>query len=140
MNLDIAAPKPKKSGRRTLTKPEWDAVIKHLLTRDTEPLLTPTKHKNIRQSTKNIHARIVRLTLLQAVSGLRIAEANQLQWKHIIDGDYGMLINASADIVKGRKGKERGRYIGPSGFGVHHRTWASGVDPKINEPFVRVKV
>src|SRR5699024_7645055 len=92
-------------------KPEWDAVIKHLLTRDTEPLLTPTKHKNIRQSTKNIHARIVRLTLLQAVSGLRIAEANQLQWKHIIDGDDGMLINASADIVKGRKGKERGRYI-----------------------------
>lgn len=31
-------------------------------------------------------------------------------------------------------------FTGPSGFGVHHRTWASGVDPKINEPFVRVKV
>lgn len=31
-------------------------------------------------------------------------------------------------------------FAGPSGFGVHHRTWASGVDPKINEPFVRVKV
>lgn len=111
VNLDIAAPKPKKSDRRTLTKPEWDAVVKHLLTRDTTTLLTPTKHKNIRQSTRNIHAHTVRLTLLQAVSGLRIAEANQLQWKHIIDGDDGMLIDASADIVKGRKGKEKGRFI-----------------------------
>lgn len=111
VNLDIPSPKPKKPGRRTLTKPEWDTAIKHLLTRDTTTLLTPTSHNNIRQSTKNIHARIVRLTLLQAVSGLRIAEANQLQWKHIIDGDDGMLIDASADIVKGRKGKEKGRYI-----------------------------
>jgi len=111
VNLDIASPKPKKTGRRTLTKPEWDTVIKHLLTRDTTPLLTPTKHKNIRQSTKNIHARAVRLTLLQSITGLRISEANRLQWKHIIDGDDGMLINASAEIVKGRKGKEKGPYI-----------------------------
>lgn len=111
VNLDIAPPKPKKSGRQTLTKPEWDTVIKHLLTRDTEPLLTPTKHKNIRQSTKNIHARAVRLTLLQAVTGLRISEANKLQWMHVIDADDGMLIHARADIVKGRKGKEKGRYI-----------------------------
>ncbi|MFG6304604.1 hypothetical protein ACGLFO_14840 [Corynebacterium hesseae] len=111
VNLDIASSKPKKSGRRTLTKPEWDAVVKHLLTRDTTILLTPTKHKNIRQSTKNIHARIVRLTLLQSITGLRISEANKLQWKHVINGDDGMFINASADIVKGRKGKEKGRYI-----------------------------
>lgn len=111
VNLDIASSKPKKSGRRTLTKPEWDAVVKHLLTRDTTILLTPTKHKNIRQSTKNIHARIVRLTLLQSITGLRISEANKLQWKHVINGDDGMFINASTDIVKGRKGKEKGRYI-----------------------------
>lgn len=111
VNLDLTPPKPKKSGRQTLTKPEWDAVIKHLLTRDTEPLLTPTKYKNIRQATKNIHARAVRLTLLQAVTGLRIAEANKLQWKHIIETEEGALINATADIVKGRKGKEKGRFI-----------------------------
>ena len=110
VNLDIAPPKPKKSGRQTLTKAEWNNVIKHLLTRDTTTLLIPTKHKNIRQSTKNIHARIVRLTIVQSVSGLRIAEANKLQWKHIIDGDDGMLIDANAEIVKGRKGKEKGRY------------------------------
>ncbi|MFZ2291197.1 tyrosine-type recombinase/integrase [Corynebacterium casei] len=111
VNLDIAPPKPKKPGRQTLTKPEWGAVIKHLLTRDTTTLLTPTKHKNIRQSTRNIHARAVRLTLLQSITGLRISEANKLQWKHIINTDDGMLINASAEIVKGRKGKEKGRYI-----------------------------
>ena len=37
-------------------------------------------------------------------------------------------------------GADAAAFEGPSGFGVHHRTWASGVDPKINEPFVRVKV
>ncbi|MDN6136158.1 tyrosine-type recombinase/integrase [Corynebacterium sp.] len=111
VNLDLIPPKRRDQERRTLTEGEWDTVIKHLLTRDTTTLLTPTKHKNIRQSTKNIHARAVRLTLLQSITGLRISEANKLQWKHIINTDDGMLINASADIVKGRKGKEKGRYI-----------------------------
>lgn len=102
----------KQQQRRTLTKPEWDAVIKHLLTRDTEPLLTPTKHKNIRQSTKNKHARAVRLMLLQAITGLRISEANSVQWKHLTMRDNGRLvIDAQRDIVKGRLGKEKGRLI-----------------------------
>lgn len=71
----------------------------------------PTKHKNIRQSTRAVHARAVRMTLLQAVTGLRISEANAVQWRHIIESDGRLLVDATQDIVKGRKGKEKGRYI-----------------------------
>lgn len=97
--------------RRTLTESEWDKVLKHLLTRDTTPLLIPTKHKNIRESTRNKHARVVRLTILQAMTGMRISEANKLQWKHIEDTEDGMLINVPASITKGKKGHEKPRCI-----------------------------
>lgn len=106
---DVEKKSPK--GRRTLTETEWNTVIKHLLARDVKPLLMPTKHKNIRQSTRAVHARAVRMTLLQAVTGLRISEANAVQWRHIIESDGRLLVDATQDIVKGRKGKEKGRYI-----------------------------
>lgn len=110
-HLDLPTRQAKPAGRRTLTRDEWDTVIKHLLTRDTEPLLIPTKHKNIRKSTRAVHARVVRMTLLQAVTGLRISEANLVQWKHVIEVDDRLLIDATRDIVKGRRGREKGRYI-----------------------------
>ena len=110
--LDLpTAAKAAPTGRRTLTRDEWDTVVKHLLERDTGPLLMPTKHKNIRKSTRAVHARAVRLMLLQAVTGLRIAEANLVQWRHIIEEGNNLLIDANADIVKGRKNHEKGRYI-----------------------------
>lgn len=99
------------NGRRTLTNGEYELVIKHLLTRDvTGPLVEPKKG-GARQSTINAHARITRLTLLQAVTGLRISEANRLKWEHVEDDGENVIINATRDIVKGRKGKEKGRYI-----------------------------
>lgn len=110
--IDLGDPEKKgPQGRRTLTEAEWDTVVKHLLARDVEPLLTPSKHKNIRQSTRAIHGRAVRMTLLQAVTGLRISEANAVQWQHVIEHDDRLLIDATKDIVKGRKGKEKGRLI-----------------------------
>ena len=110
--IDLGDPEKKDpQGRRTLTEAEWDTVVKHLLARDVEPLLTPSKHKNIRQSTRAIHGRAVRMTLLQAVTGLRISEANAVQWQHVIEHDERLLIDATKDIVKGRKGKEKGRLI-----------------------------
>lgn len=112
VSIDLGdAGKKSSQGRRTLTEAEWDTVVKHLLARDVEPLLMPTKHKNIRQSTRAVHARAVRMTLLQAVTGLRISEANAVQWRHIIESDGRLLVDATKDIVKGRKGKEKGRYI-----------------------------
>lgn len=98
-------------GRRTLTETEWNTVVKHLLVRDVEPLLPPSKHKNIRKSTRAIHGRAVRMTLLQAVTGLRISEANAVRWKHVIEHEDRLLIDATKDIVKGRQGKEKGRLI-----------------------------
>ena len=111
LDLPTAAPTKAPTGRRTLTRAEWDTVVKHLLERDTDRLLTPTKHKNLRKSTRNIHARAVRLMLLQAVTGLRIAEANLVQWRHVIEEGDHLLIDATSDVVKGRKGKEKGRFI-----------------------------
>ena len=103
--------KDEATGRRTLTNGEYELVIKHLLTRDvTGPLVEPKKG-GARQSTINAHARITRLTLLQAVTGLRISEANRIKWEHVEDDGENIIINATRDIVKGRKGKEKGRYI-----------------------------
>lgn len=110
--IDLGNPEKKSpQDRRTLTGTEWDTVVKHLLTRDVEPLLTPSKHKNIRKSTRAIHSRAVQMTLLQAVTGLRISEANAVRWKHVIEHEDRLLIDATKDIVKGRKGKEKGRLI-----------------------------
>lgn len=110
-DVDLNLAPHEKQDRRTLTESEWDKVIKHLLIRDTTPLLIPTKHKNIRESTRNKHARVVRLTILQAMTGMRIAEANKLQWKHIEDTADGMLINVPASITKGKMGHEKPRCI-----------------------------
>lgn len=99
------------NGRRTLTSSEHELVIKHLLTRDISGPLVEPKKGGARQSTINAHARITRLTLLQAVTGLRISEANRLRWEHVEDRGESVIINATRDIVKGRKGKEKGRYI-----------------------------
>lgn len=110
-HIDLPAAPTKAQGRRTLTRDEWNKVVAHLLERDTSTLLTPTKHKNIRKSTRAVHARAVRLMLLQAVTGLRIAEANAVQWRHIIETEGHILIDATSDVVKGRKGKEKGRFI-----------------------------
>lgn len=109
--LDLAKPAARPEVRRTLTRAEWDAVVEHLLVRDTSPLLMPTKHKNIRKSTRAVHARAVRLMLLQAVTGLRIAEANLVRWRHVVETEGHILIDATSDIVKGRKGREKGRFI-----------------------------
>ena len=49
--------------------------------------------------------------LLQAVTGLRISEASNVQWKHVIEHGDHLLIDATRDIVKGRKGSEKGRHI-----------------------------
>lgn len=87
-------------------------MINHLLTRDTTPLLMPTKHKNIRTSTKNVHARAVRMTVLQAVTGLRISEANEIKWENVIETDSGdVLLDVPASIAKGKKNHAKGRYI-----------------------------
>ncbi|WP_232770676.1 tyrosine-type recombinase/integrase [Corynebacterium sp. HMSC059E07] len=112
VKLDIRTQgKDEANGRRTLTYGEYELVIKHLLTRDvTGPLVEPKKG-GARQSTINAHARITRLTLLQAVTGLRISEANRLKWGHVEDDGENIIINATRNIVKGRKGKEKGRYI-----------------------------
>lgn len=99
------------NGRRTLTNGEYELVIKHLLSRDISGPLVEPKKGGARQSTINAHARITRLTLLQAVTGLRISEANRLRWEHVEDDGEHVIINATRDIVKGRKGKEKGRYI-----------------------------
>lgn len=110
--LDIRAQgKAGEGGRRTLTNGEYDAVVQHLLTRDVSGPLIEPKKGGARQSTMNAHARITRLTLLQAVTGLRISEANRLRWKHVEDDGENVIINATRDIVKGRQGKEKGRYI-----------------------------
>lgn len=98
-------------GRRTLTNGEYDAVVQHLLARDVSGPLIEPKKGGARQSTMNAHARITRLTLLQAVTGLRISEANRLRWKHVEDDGENVIINATRDIVKGRQRKEKGRYI-----------------------------
>lgn len=112
VSLDLEVPRGKGSrGRRTLTRTEWDTVVEHLLTRDVSPLLIPSKHKNIRKSTRAVHGRVVRMTLLQAVTRLRISEANNVQWKHVIEHGDHLLIDATRDIVKGRRGKEKGRLI-----------------------------
>ena len=110
--LDIRAQgKAGEGGRRTLTNGEYDAVVQHLLARDVSGPLIEPKKGGARQSTMNAHARITRLTLLQAVTGLRISEANRLRWKHVEDDSENVIINATRDIVKGRQGKEKGRYI-----------------------------
>ena len=110
--LDIRAQgKAGEGGRRTLTNGEYDAVVQHLLARDVSGPLIEPKKGGARQSTMNAHARITRLTLLQAVTGLRISEANRLRWKHVEDDGENVIINATRDIVKGRQGKEKGRYI-----------------------------
>lgn len=110
--LDIRTQgKDEANGRRTLTNGEYELVIKHLLTRDVSGPLVEPKKGGARQSTINAHVRITRLTLLQAVTGLRISEANKLKWEHVEDDGEHVIINATRDIVKGRKGKEKGRYI-----------------------------
>lgn len=110
--LDIRAQgKAGEGGRRTLTNGEYDTVVQHLLARDVSGPLIEPKKGGARQSTMNAHARITRLTLLQAVTGLRISEANRLRWKHVEDDGENVIINATRDIVKGRQGKEKGRYI-----------------------------
>lgn len=110
--LDIRTQgKAGQNGRRTLTNGEYELVIKHLLSRDISGPLVEPKKGGARQSTINAHARITRLTLLQAVTGLRISEANRLRWEHVEDDGEHVIINATRDIVKGRKGKEKGRYI-----------------------------
>ena len=105
--LDLPLPPQRPAERRTLTEAEWDTVIQHLLTRDTTALLVPSKHKNLRQSTKNKHSRIVRLTLLQSVTGMRISEATLIKWKNVIDTPDGIIIDVPA--VKGKKGTEKKR-------------------------------
>lgn len=111
VHLDLPTSPNTATKRRTLTEAEWNTVIKHLLTRDVTPLLMSTKHKNIRESTRMVHARAVRMTLLQSVTGLRISEANQIRWRHVIESGGRLVLDATKDIVKGRKGKEKGRYI-----------------------------
>lgn len=105
LNLPVAS---KKNERRSLTEQEWDTVVKHLLVRDTKKLLVPTTHKNLRQSTRNIHDRVVCMTLLQAVTGARISEANRVQWRDMHDDGKDLIVHVRH--VKGRLGHEKERF------------------------------
>lgn len=93
----------------TLNEAEWRTVIEHLLHRDTDKALH-AKAINVRQVTKAKHARLVRMTLLQATTGLRISEANAIKWQDVQDTTEGVLF-IDATKVKGRLGRERGRTI-----------------------------
>lgn len=99
---------PKSQHLHTLTRDEWDKVVRHLLTRNTTGPLDPDA-RNVKKVTICKHERLVTLTLVQAVTGLRISESLALQWEDLVTDENG---DTFIDLPPEKaKGKRKGRVI-----------------------------
>lgn len=109
MSIDLTSAKPARSkeGAQSLTKSQYYAVVDHLLALD--PVAGQTKPRLGRWSLEDRIARrrnAIDLTLLQAATGLRVSEANQITWNHVETDDNGTIhINVTADISKTHRGR-----------------------------------
>lgn len=100
MSIDLGTHKAstKPAGGRALTKAEYTTVVQWLLDLD------PAKGSARRSVTKRRNTRD--LTLIQAVTGLRIGEVRTLEWAEVTVDDNGqMTVTVTADKSKTHKAR-----------------------------------
>ncbi|AIT60484.1 hypothetical protein CDOO_03885 [Corynebacterium doosanense CAU 212 = DSM 45436] len=90
--------KSKKPASHALTDTDYDRVVNHLITRDTDRPLPPGTDR--RGSSLARHERAVALALLQAGTGLRITEALALTRADLSESGGRLAVPVSADVSK----------------------------------------
>lgn len=81
-----------------LTNSQYDAVLNHLIERDTSGPMPPGTDK--RQTSINKHDLTVALTILQAATGLRISEVLALTRDNVTETRDALAVTVSADVSK----------------------------------------
>lgn len=106
LRLTSSKPKPATSSQKTLTEAEYFAVRDFLVAADVSDVEAP------KQGRWGLDYQIARrktlyeLALLQASTGLRIEEAQQLRWEHVtFNPDNTLTINVTAEIAKNSKAR-----------------------------------
>lgn len=101
------------SARRTrggvaLTQEQWNAVVDHLLTLDPADGVKPPKRGMYTLADRiAVRANAIDLTLLQAMTGLRVGEATAITWSMVSfdDKDKTMTLALPPALVKTRRGR-----------------------------------
>lgn len=93
----------KTAGGVAITDKQYDAIIEHLLNRDTSVPLPPGTDR--RQTSINKHDLTVALTLLQAATGLRISEALALTTAAVTDREGVFSVTVTAEQSKTHRGR-----------------------------------
>jgi integrase len=110
MSIDTSHAKqsttPTRSGL-SLSEAEYDKVLHHLL--GVDPAINAPQPKQGRWTLPQriqVHRNAIDITLLQMGTGLRITEANLLQWSHVTQADDGtVFLEIVAENVKTKRGR-----------------------------------
>lgn len=93
----------KPSGGQALNDDQYDAVVNHLIERDTTVPIPPGTDRRHTSIVK--HDNTVALALLQAGTGLRISEALSLTKKDVTVTNDDVSVSVSADVSKTHRGR-----------------------------------
>ena len=97
-----ARPTAERAGGTALTRGQWQRIVDHLLTHDPADGLGRTRrYEQILAKRECVRD----LTLLQATTGLRIGEANRLEWSDL-KSTAPMRFEVRPEVAKTRRGRD----------------------------------
>lgn len=110
IDLTGGQPRQRSRGGVALTREEWNKVIDHLFTLDPADGVTRPKRGGYSLADRiAVQANAIDLTILQALTGLRVCEATAITWPMVEFTDDGeMVLDRSPAIVKTRTGRRLG--------------------------------
>lgn len=106
--IDLSGGKSRERARGgvSLTVEQWNAVIDHLLTLDpADGVEKPKRGMYTLEDRIAVKANAIDLTILQALTGLRIGEATAITWEMVELADEAMVLHLPPEVVKTRRGR-----------------------------------
>lgn len=109
MSIDLSPSRgtTRSRGGQALTRGQYAAVVDHLLQIDpAEGITAPSRGRWTREDLVAKRANTIDITLLQAVTGLRVGEANALTWHEVeVDDQGGMHVFVREETSKTHKAR-----------------------------------
>ncbi|GAA4522638.1 hypothetical protein GCM10023160_11370 [Brachybacterium paraconglomeratum] len=106
--IDLSGGKSRERARGgvSLTLEQWNAVIDHLLTLDpAEGVERPRQGMYTLEDRIAVKANAIDLTILQALTGLRVGEATSITWAMVELTDEAMVLHLPPEVVKTKRGR-----------------------------------
>ena len=93
-------------GGVSLTREQWNGVLEHLYALDpAEGVVRPRRGMYTLEDRIAVRANAIDLTILQALTGLRVSEATAITWEMVEDTGTAMTLHLPPELVKTRRGR-----------------------------------